>query len=53
MLAGKLRQDAAGVFKEDRDLPSLIAATATRYETSSHLLGADLKTADKGAAILE
>lgn len=33
-------QNAAGVFKEDKDLPGLMAATASVYEASAHVLGA-------------
>ena len=33
-------QNAAGVFKEDKDLPGLMAATASVYEASAYLLGA-------------
>ena len=39
-------QNAAGVFKEDKDLPGLMAATASVYETSAHVLGAGKVAAD-------
>lgn len=37
-------QNAAGVFKEDKDLPGLMAATASVYESSAYLVGSDPKT---------
>jgi len=38
-------QNAAGVFKEDKDLAGLMAATASVYESSAYVAGAAGKVA--------
>lgn len=45
LIGNAILQNAAGVFKEDKDLAGLMATTASVYETSANILGSDPKTA--------